>query len=1414
MERFISCFYFNICMKKRYLLLVLVLLIVSGCEEGKFSPKKNEISDFPELVLTDEPIQGKSDYVTYNLPDGVYHDKDGNTIFYISDEPQEVVDLSSGYIIEFDDFSVIEKKIDLQKEGFSERQISKEAAKYRSQVLEAHNNFISLVEQSLDRSLEGRIRREFTDVFNGVSLDIPYEDARKIEKLDGVKRVVNNEIVESFLMDSVPLIYADLTWDLGYTGEGVKVAVIDTGIDYTHPDLGGCFGPGCKVEGGYDAVNLDDDPMDDHFHGTHCAGIVASEDGNGVGLLGVAPEATLYSYKVLDSGGSGYWDWVIYGIERAVQDEVDVISMSLGCTGYQCNPNDPVSTAVDNAMDSGVVVVVAAGNSGSDYGTIGSPGTARKVISVGASYKKNYFEQYWNDYEPLEDQVTSFSSRGPVIGENYGLVKPDVVAPGAIICSSRYDSVFPYGEHDYYHPCVDESHVQLAGTSMATPMTAGLVALLLQAHPDWTPMEVKMALRNNAFDLFDSFGYDINTQGYGRIDALQTVQSHRPPVAHVGTSGKIAGLDIQIDGTAISSDFLDYRLFYSYGYVYDVVGAEWVEICYDNNPVDYEELCDWDTRGLNDGEYTLKLVVNGNDEQSIDYAYVNKRNVEITEPFDLNDASMGGLYGPLPDVLPTWENILIEGTTMMDNFDHYEIEWMKEEDDYVWSSEGVILANGGLQQVIEGELGEFDVFNIVEAGFYHLKLTVFDINQNSDYHEIIVYIDPSLHVGWPRNTWEGADTFALAFLDQPSFADLDGDGKKEIITAYEQTLSVLDDTGVPLPGWPKEIETWYNPQQKARMQTGPAVADIDGDGELEIVVGDNAGHLHVLNHDGTYVFEPEDIGGYLNTPTIADINDDGELEIIVGDWWSQLHVLNSEGNYLPGWPKYLDVPEGYHYFDGIWTSPSVSDLNEDGKNDIIVYSSGCNVAGECSLEDRADRLWVLDYNGNNLVGWPRDLFGEDVILDTNIVLADLDKDGMDEIVVGSFFGKPRIYDREGNVLDGWPVFTGSFEYVEGKFIFEDFFPSVGDINGDGLLEIFGVGYDSDPSSSRNCIYSFDIGGNTLDGFPVCIDYEEIYTSFFGQQIIGDIDGDGKKEVNPQHGGGRYWVYGLFRHYALDEDGTVVGSFPKVVDDGGFGNVAPMSDIDGDGLNEMLIGTWAGTTFVWDLEGYEELNEWPVYQHDSQHTGNYNFGRNISTCFNPTNGMEVYEDITFCPGTYSMPDGIIIENNNLEITCDDTIFDGEGIRNNYGVEIQGVSDIIIRDCEFKDYDWGAYIYNSEDLELINNKFKNIPFGIEASNSENLDISDNIFSNNDQGINLYNNNGVILRDNRISSSNMDVNCIPSDQNIGDFGGNICQEENCDNFECHTKPGEELPDISKGEFRKSQPSFWQRILDFFIK
>jgi len=367
---------------------------------------------------------------------------------------------------------------------------------------------------------ESKIKRELR-LINAISAEIPREKLYELKESPYVKKVSLDRKVRVLLDKSVPFVNATQVWllkdDLGrnVTGKNITIAIIDTGIDYTHPDLGNCTqteflnGDCKKVIGGYDFVNNDPDPMDDHGHGTHCAGIAA---GNGV-LKGVAPDAKLMAIKVLDSYGSGYFSDVIAGIEKAVDpngdgdysDHVDVISMSLGGPG---NPEDELSQAVDAAVRNGVVVVAAAGNSGPYSGTVSSPGCARKALTVGAMCRPEQVgtENY------CESLIAEFSSRGPT---STGEIKPDLVAPGVKICSSQWDDVWKE------YQCIDDEHTAISGTSQATPHVAGAAALLKQAHPDWSPEDIKSALMSTAQDL----GFGVNTQGTGKIDIYKAVNA-------------------------------------------------------------------------------------------------------------------------------------------------------------------------------------------------------------------------------------------------------------------------------------------------------------------------------------------------------------------------------------------------------------------------------------------------------------------------------------------------------------------------------------------------------------------------------------------------------------------------------------------------------------------------------------------------------------------------------------------------------------------------------------------------------------------------------------------------------------------------------------------------------------------------
>ncbi len=360
------------------------------------------------------------------------------------------------------------------------------------------------------RSLPSRsrgeiIRREYTRTLSGVAARLRPQTLEKVRALPDVQTLWRDRRAHTTLAQSVPLIQADRVWnELGATGLGITVAIVDTGIDYTHPDLGGCLGPACKVIGGYDFVNDDADPMDDHGHGTHVAGIVSADGA----AKGVAPGSSLLGYKVLDASGSGLFSDVIAGIEQAAVDGAMVINLSLGGPG---DPNDPVCQAVDNAVNGGIVVAVAAGNSGPDYETIGSPGMARRALTVGASDKN--------------DLIASFSSRGPA-PQTYQM-KPDITAPGVGILSTVPGGSCPL--------CSESRYLALNGTSMATPHAAGAAALLLQRFPSWSPDRVHEALAERAVDL----GENHFTQGSGRLDAFASAT----PPALISPASLSFGLD-------------------------------------------------------------------------------------------------------------------------------------------------------------------------------------------------------------------------------------------------------------------------------------------------------------------------------------------------------------------------------------------------------------------------------------------------------------------------------------------------------------------------------------------------------------------------------------------------------------------------------------------------------------------------------------------------------------------------------------------------------------------------------------------------------------------------------------------------------------------------------------------------------
>ncbi|WP_174614938.1 S8 family serine peptidase [Virgibacillus ihumii] len=465
----------------------------------------------------------------------------------------------------------------------------------------------------------------YDKLFNGIALKASPRRFERMGSLDFIKTIHPTAIYETNVDRSSAVKLAEpikkdavipaAINNTKYSGDGVQVAVIDTGIAYNHPDLAENY------KGGFDLVDLDDDPMETlkaqgipTMHGTHVAGIIAA-DGE---LTGVAPDADIYAYRALGPGGRGTSVQVIAALEQAVQDGADVINLSLGNTVN--GPDFPTSVAVNRAVEKGVTVVIANGNSGPEKWTVGSPATAANAISVGAAahpQKVPYLQESlldkkiplalmagsppWNfttdhriapfpgnnvqgkialiqrgkvpffelakqaeeagaiavliynntkggfrgsientgnpiqipvasitkaegewllqhaknnslymetNYATTKLDIAAFSSRGPVT-VNWDL-KPDVSAPGTNILST-----------------VPDGYMQLQGTSMAAPHVAGAIALIKEAHPDWSTKQISGALKTTAHTISGKDGTPIRpiVQGMGEIDPKAAINT-------------------------------------------------------------------------------------------------------------------------------------------------------------------------------------------------------------------------------------------------------------------------------------------------------------------------------------------------------------------------------------------------------------------------------------------------------------------------------------------------------------------------------------------------------------------------------------------------------------------------------------------------------------------------------------------------------------------------------------------------------------------------------------------------------------------------------------------------------------------------------------------------------------------------
>lgn len=455
----------------------------------------------------------------------------------------------------------------------------------------------------------------------------------------------------------------------------------------------------------------------------------------------------------------------------------------------------------------------------------------------------------------------------------------------------------------------------------------------------------------------------------------------------------------------------------------------------------------------------------------------------------------------------------------------------------------------------------FLVFSISSS----IGLTVSNENTSSGTFDI------PYQEGWPQETTGKIDS-------SPVIADLDNDGMMEIIVgsggAFDSTFKayVFNYDGSIKNGWPVSLVG-------NEIVGSPAIGDLDSDGDLEIVLGDCDSFVYAWHHDGIIVDGwPKPIDFLTSSPTLYDMDGDGDLEIIVGSnkhvenntrSFAEVSIWHHDGTNMNGWPQMIT---NFHSSYVRSSSPALGDIDNDGDAEIIV---GIRTS---SVDEKEGFVYAWHQNGQLVDGWPVSA-GKPNDVCSSPILGDLDDDNDLEIIIGTDKGIIFALNHDGSNVSGWPNYC--YSSIGGQ--------AMADIDQDGKFEVM------------NCVkarkvYVWNDNGNLLDGWP-----QPTGGHIYNPPIAGDIAGDEHLElISPCMDN---------KVYAWFHNGTVVPGFPLETGDGIYSTLC-LGDIDSDGDVELIVGSTDKKLYVWDLPHpyKKDLMEWPMYQHDLYHTGEFSFGR--------------------------------------------------------------------------------------------------------------------------------------------------------------------------------------------------------------
>lgn len=916
---------------------------------------------------------------------------------------------------------------------------------------------------------------------------------------------------------------APRAWSESTGSPAVRVAIIDTGIDYFHPDLeaniwvneGEIPGNGLDDDAngyvddihGYDFVSDDGDPMDDHHHGTHVAGIVGAVGNNEIGVTGVCWQVQLMALKSFDENGDSRVSDSIVAIQYAIANGATVLNASWGGS----DPSQALEMALSEAWNAGLVIVAAAGNNRSD--DLYYPAALDGVIAVAALTR--------------EGRRARFSNYGDFV---------DVSAPGDRIMSTLPES----------------SYSPLSGTSMAAPQVAGLAALLLGHYPDYGVREVTDIIANTTRPLED----DTLLQS-GLIDAGRAMRIDQAlPTLALDVPDVIYGR-VDIRGTVVGESLAEYTVWHGKG----THPEEWIPILSDSKPVEQGGILvpEFSTGGLDDGALSIRLTATNQGGHTAEQRTVTHvRNTWITSPEN-------------NDILRAGTEIEIRGTVFGD-LTQYRLEYGIGYQPTAWFKDGIELIDGGLRPRVDEVLGRWETAGLEPGRFYSVRLTGYFQDGRTAQHEVVlIYLDPTLRPGWPQYLPIGGNGLASEDWRSLQTADLDADGMKELLVVDS---AAADTQGARLRVFHLDgSPAWSAPIGKEETCPDiPLIGDFMGDSTPEVFVaaaGDPPS-LWIYDARGNLIADPWPLPGCPATKMLADVVAGGAEELIVlapvdgqgageGDAVTEgrpysLRVYAGSGEILREW----NFPETVRPEGALPPLAAAVNLDDDPQLELVAAVGRRMRAFDGEHPDEA--IWEVIAEEGEFVASP--------------VVGDLNDDGAPEIVIGAWGpemlsgGALYAVDARGRSLAGWPVLPGESFETE---------PALGDIDGDGDLEIVVAG------NRTRKLHVIHHHGFAAKGWPVDAPASVLRTSLG----LADIDGDGaidivgaipglllqvvRNGVLEQSGGLRAW----------NASGNVIdiNPHPRLVSlpveaSGGYVSLRSspplLDDLDGNGLMDAVI----------------------------------------------------------------------------------------------------------------------------------------------------------------------------------------------------------------------------------------------------